>query len=345
MRINRNLFLGVLVIGLLSFLSSQSRLDKLPECDKDNCGKVVGRIIDAETGENVEIEFYIAFCDCDIKDNLKIFNGDHIKYLITGDSNGKFSVKIPEGRYCLQFYPRTNRAKYAVDPTPSLNPKHTQMITVLKGRIATVRKLAMRGGSLKITLVDSNNDRINPLVLFNPRIDIQAKLSSEKISPALFGVEDESDPNGLNDGEIIINNLFPGQYDLSIEFENMGYGSQRFKNIEIERNKTKEINATININDKTGIEGRIVDQYNNPLRNIYINAKYVNDEELPFFSDFGDIYTDISGRYKIIGLKEQIYNLYIYGEINGTEVEKKIEGIHIKNDTILKRDIVIEISN
>lgn len=343
MRVNL-IFFSILFIGVSSFLTSQSNVDRLPDCQYENCGKVVGYLIDAETKERIKEDFYVSFCDCYIKDRLKIFNVENVIYTITV-KNGNFSVKIPEGQYCLQFFPRDHGSKYCFDPTPSLNPIKAQFIKVKKGQIATIRKLMKPGGSLKITLVDVNNNRINPVQLFNENINIKAKLASEKVSPAIWGFGEESDELLLNDGEIIINNLFPEKYTLNIEFENMGYGSQKTENIEIERNKTKEINIKIDINDKTGIEGKILDKNNIPLKDIYLIIKPSMEKKEIFFSEFADITSNNNGNYKIIGLKEMKYDLFVYGNINGVEIKKNFYGINIKKDIIMKKDIIIDIAN
>lgn len=333
----------ILTLLISYFLGAQSRLWKLPDCDYFNCGKVIGRIIDSETKQNIKERFYIAFCDCYITDKSKIFEGEYITYLIDSDSKGNFEVNIPVGKYCLQFYPIETDSKYCADPTPSLNPQYTQMIDVKRGKIATIEKLAKPGGHLKIVLVDiNNNNSINPIKLFGENVDIHVKLSSERVSPAIEWGGSQTDKLGLNDGETILN-LPPEKYQLNVEFWQMGYGSQRFGNIEIERNKTKEIRIILDLNDRTGIEGKVTDQNGKPLENIHVAVKSIKDKDLFFFSDFGDIYTDIKGIYKIVGLKEQIYNIYIYGKINGKEIEKTIEGIEIKSNVIRIKNIIINI--
>lgn len=338
--------LVICLVGLITatYIFSQSRLGDLPDCDDGNCGKLVGNIIDAETKDNVNENFYIAFTDCAIKDKQKIINGEHIFYFVRSDTNGKFSAMIPEGRYCLQFWPVNPGSNYCMDPVPALNDSYSQTVYVKRGKISTIQKLAKVGGHLKILLVDTNNNKINPIELLWKKFYINVKITSEKVSPNILRIGSQTDLLGLNDGEFIIKNLPPEFYNVNIEFENMGYGSQSSGGIEIIRNSITEVPITVDLNNQTGIEGKITDMDNNPLKGVHVTAKSANDKELLFISDFGDIYTDSEGRYRIIGLKEQKYDLFIYGKKDGVACERNRNGIEIKHGVILKMNFKLDFS-
>ena len=96
---------------------------------------------------------------------------------------------------------------------------------------------------------------------------------------------------------------------------------------------------------RTGIEGKIINQNKNPLHDIYILITPSKEEKEIFFSEFGNITSDSSGNYKIIGLKEKEYDLFVYGISNGVEIKKNVYGINIKKAIIIKKDIIINTSN
>ena len=340
----KGLTFGIMFFGIVAFLFSQKSINKPPDCEEVNCGKVVGTIIDAETGENVKEDFYIAFCECEKTNPESIVWGDSdfLKYIFTVDNNGKFSVNIPEGGYCLWFSPILNKgSKYAADPLPGFSPENSQEIIVSMARVTIIRKFVKPGGTLKITLTDAAGNKINPMEIFSQRFHISAKLFNDSIFfvPARAELSDE---NELNDGEMIIHSLPPGAYSLNVEFDEMGYGNQELENIIIERKKMAEVKVLVDLNNNTGIEGTITDQFNTPLKNFKITATCIDCKEQIFYENSGKIHTDINGKFKIIGLKEKLYKFDIYGEINDVSIERTIANIPIRNNMILKKDIVLE---
>lgn len=346
MRMIKGLTFGIMFFGIVAFLLSQKSINKPPDCKEVNCGKVVGTILDAETGENVKEEFCIAFCDCEKTNPESILWGDSdfFKYIFKVENNGKFSINIPEGKYCLCFYPKLFRdSKYASDTFPGFSSENTQEIIVSRAKVTTIRKFVKPCGTLKITLTDAEGNKINPMEIFTQRIRLKAKLFSDSIFliPARAALSDE---NELNDGEMIIHSLPPGAYNLNVEFDEMGYGNQEFENIIIERKKMTQLNVMVDLNSTTGIEGTITDRFNTPLKNFKITATCIDCKEQIFYENSGKIHTDINGKYKIIGLKEKPYKFDIYGEINGVSIERTMENIPIRNNIILKKDIVIDVS-
>jgi hypothetical protein len=346
MRIIRGLIFGIMFLSIVFFLFSQSFVRIVPDCEKAYCGKVVGTIIDAETGEEVKGDFWISFCQCEKIDPVSIFRtrNDYTKYAINIENGGKFSVNVPEGRYCLWFSPILNSSsKYAADPFPGFIPGENQEIIVSRAKVTTIRKFIKPGGSLKIVLVDAAGNKINPMEIFTQRFHISANLFSDSafFIPAQAELSDRSE---LDDGEMIVYSLPPGAYNMNVEFDTMGYGNQEFENIIIERKKMTEVKVLVDLNSTTGVEGKITDQFNNPLKDFYVDASCTDCEKQPFLGWSGNSQVDINGRYKIVGLKEKTYNFSINGRINNVYIKKKIENIQIKNNQILKKDIVIDVS-
>jgi predicted transport protein len=327
-----------LVFSIFSF--ADWKLGKKPDCSKGNCGKVIGWIVDSETNEPVKENFFVAFCDCRIKTGFDPFLDDYIQFLIKSDRKGYFSFMLPEGKYCLQFWPESYGSKYSFDPEPVYKNENLQVIKVKRSQITNVKKIAKYGGKLKIILVDTNNNPLNPLEIFHDKINTAVKLTSQKVSPTIFAMPDLSDEQELNDGETVIHRLHPDKYDVYIEFENMGYGTQKIPDVEIERKKTSEIRVTIDKNNQTGIEGWIKDVNNIPLPNIEVSV--ISYAKLPYIIDGGSTITDSDGYYKIINLKEQKYQLEIYGVVGDTKINKKFDNIIIRNNVLLKKDIVLD---
>ena len=342
------LIFGFIFFGTVGFLFSQSFVRISPDCEKAYCGKVVGTIIDAETGEEVKGDFWISFCECEKKDPVSIFWGggssDYANYAIIIENGGKFSVNIPEGRYCLWFSPILNKgSKYAADPLPGFSPENSQEIIVSRAKVTTIRKFVKPGGTLKITLTDAAGNKINPMEIFTQRFHIRVNVFSD--SAFFIPAQAElSDRDELDDGEMIVYSLPPGAYNMNVEFDKLGYGNQEFENIIIERKKMTEVKVLVDLNSTTGVEGKITDQFNNPLKDFYVTATCNDCEKQLFFSRSACNKTDINGRYKIIGLKEKLYSIDIEGEFNGVSIEKAIENIPIRNQHILKKDFVIDFS-
>jgi hypothetical protein len=347
MRIIKGLIFGIMFFGILVFLFSQSFVRIAPDCEKAYCGKVVGTIIDAETGKEVKGDFWISFCECEKKDPVSIVwsgGSGYFKYGIIIENGGKFSVNVPEGRYCLWFSPILNSSsKYAADPYPGFIPGENQEIIVSRAKVTTIRKFIKPGGTLKLTLVDAAGNKINPMEIFTQRFHISANLFSDSafFIPAQAELSDRSE---LDDGEMIVYSLPPGAYNMNVEFDTMGYGNQEFENIIIERKKMTEVKVLVDLNSTTGVEGKITDQFNNPLKDFYVTVTCTDCVKQLFFSWSACNKTDIYGNYKIIGLKEKLYSIDIEGDFNGVSIKKTIENIPIKNNSILKKDIVIDFS-
>jgi len=309
------------------------------DCKGDHCGRVVGWIYDDVTKKQVKTEFILIFWDIHKTDMSETLNGNP-KNVASIVYNGKFSLNVPEGDYYLQFAPREMDNNYSFDPIPLLNPENAQEIHVRRQQVTIVKKYIKPGGKLRIILVDKNNNKIQPAQIFN-EFKILTYLSSDRVSPhfiAGFWTEDD-----LNDGELFNQSLFPETYRLFIEFEGLGYGTQWIDNVKIERNQITEVRVLFNLSDNTGIEGRVVDQNGNPLKNVHVSA--YSHEEFKFVTNGADIYSDENGYYKIIGLKENKYDLKIYIKINGKSIKKNIDNIGIHQNILLKKIITININD
>ncbi len=327
----------VLLIAFVNLKVSAEWIYQVPDCKKNNCGKIIGQIYDSQTQEKVNEEFFVYFLDCLEIDEMT--GGLKVHFCFKTENNGEIFGMIPEDKYFIVFKPCSLDSNYSFDPFPNLNPDSAQSIVVNRDKIAWIKKFAKTGGTLKISLVDSNNLRIDPRVLNKQEYSIKAFLSSSMVNRLIFAESNSSDHNELNDGEMVVRCLPPALYDLYVTFEELGYGYKKIVGINIEQNKISEVNVVFDKNDRTGIYGRILDKVNKPLSNVNVLMELI-DNQIPFIRYAGNVSTDENGYYKINGLKEGIYNLKIFGEFNGTLLEKSIQDIIVINDVMLKKDIV-----
>ncbi|MDQ1354749.1 MAG: Carboxypeptidase regulatory-like domain [Acidobacteriota bacterium] len=295
------IFLIVLTIGIIS----ANRLMAIPqeedEWKNDDFGRVIGQIIDADTGEPVNEHFWIQLFPFEKSD--KVVRGATFK-------NGSFSIKAKPGRYAPSCSPYA-KSEYSDDPDPIKIPEVRQEIKVEKGQITKVFKKAYRAGKLKIVIVDINGARIIPKNLFSDA-DIQESLDRtfadgniEKYLTPLSAAY-----NGyLEDGERTIGQLYPATYTLEIDFRftYLGYGSRRFENISIEKNKTTEIKVVLDLTDQTGVYGKVVDMSGNPVEDVHVRVLKVERSNINM--GYAETYTDSNGNYKLIGISEGPYDL------------------------------------
>jgi hypothetical protein len=310
-------------------------------CDSGNCGKVEGQIYDAETQKPINEAFDVLFYQNNT-DQIKMHERSFYQlYFFPTDQNGCFSFDIPQGEYFIRFIPKNFSSKYCFDPVPVLNPGSRQAIKVIKNKITYFKKMTRLGGIIHITLVDRNNNKILPNTLFNSKDFMHLFLSSKNVEWDFSGEGSLGDD--LVDGEITVNRLFPEVYDININFDNVGFGNQRARNILVEPGKTTEVKILVDIDDKTGISGKITDENGNPLvgAEVYINSI---DTIVYLESDEGEIYTDKSGNYKIIGMKPNKYQIQVY--YRKDEIERCYKGeIEIRNGLLAQKNIVLNESS
>jgi hypothetical protein len=306
-------------------------------CDSGNCGKVEGQVYDAVTQKPINEAFNVLFYQNNT-DQVKMLERNFYElYFFPTDQNGCFSFDIPQGEYFIRFIPKSFSSKYCFDPVPVLNPANRQEIKVIKNKITYFKKKARIGGVIHITLVDKNNNKILPNALFNSEGFMHLFLSSQNVEWNFNGEGSLGDD--LIDGEITVNRLFPEVYDISIEFSNVGFGNQRVQNVLIEPEKTVEVTILVDMDDKTGISGKITDENGNPLEGagVYINSV---DRIVYLESDNGGVKTDISGNYRIIGMKPNKYRIQVY--YRHDEIERCYKGeIEIRNGLMAQKNIVL----
>ena len=176
--------------------------------DEDEYGKLVGCVMDPYTGLPVFEVFDIEFYKCDTFELM----GSFLKEAKT-DNMGRFSIKLRPYKYCLHFSPESKESKYCIEPSHFKNDQYCFPVVIEKGKVTRFIKKAIRGGSLKINLKDINGIRITKdLFPAVTGISILLKNRNFLIPPSSRTLTDDN----LDDGEMIINRLFPDKFKIEI---------------------------------------------------------------------------------------------------------------------------------
>lgn len=301
------------------------------EWGKDDYGKIIGQIVDAETGEPVKEKFFIG-----------CYPNSSVSFLLSlpefstySDENGffSFSEKVKTGLYILHCYPNSKDSGYSIDPDP-INFKETfQEIKVERGKITQVFKKVYLAGKMKIIIVNSDGSKINPKDYFsyiNIGVDIHRVLPNGDVNKSIL-LTSGSYLGNLDEGEYTQTHLFPGIYNIEVDFNGMGYGNKRVENIVIDKNMTTDVGVVLDMNDQTGVFGKVVDQNGNPISDLEVSVSELDQSKK--FKIYADVDTDSNGIYKIFGLEEGIYEI-IFFRINPNFFSKN--KINIKNNFMIE---------
>ena len=297
--------------------------------DKDVHGKFVCQIVDPETGEPIKEPFEIAFYDS--KDDR--YPSNRFRTVET-DENGRLVLELPPYPFYLQFYPSSVSSKYCISPYPFYIKEADRMVAQVEtGKITYIRKKAELGGTIKIYTADINNTRFNPEEKFNQKFQIATVISSANLYKGFPSVRDD-----LNNGELTVNRLHPGEYWVRVSFEGVGYRTIKKENILVEKGETAEVFINVDLNDNTGIEGVVTDANGIPIEDADITLG--NDDKSMGYGF--EAYTDKNGYYKLSGIPEGYYYLG-YGYTCKTRGKGTISFskgiIEVKKNVLLRLDI------
>ncbi len=335
-----------LVISLIGLICLQSVLKAqesiLDEQDKDNYGKVIGQIVDPETGEPVNEKFQV----CGFNWN----NTDPRYHLRTWcdsetDENGYLAIDLLPGTYGFLFTALEPNSKYS---RMAFHPFYEEMpeeykeifslpIRVEKGKITKFVKKAIVGGGIKVNLVDLEGKPVDPTIAFPGRsIKISGYFVNYNLSPG-----DSYFNFRMKNGELSKYGFFPdNSWEMRLEFLRIGYEKVQKKDIVIKPNDITQINVVIDPYDMTGVEGFILDGLGKPQENFRIS----------FFSKKKPIngyytcHTDSNGHYIMTGMPEGFYKIRIY---DGREYYFMYQNviIEIKKDILLHRNFNLSLSD
>ena len=323
------LFLGMLIHGF----SIEKADEKL---DKDNYGKVVGYIIDSETGEPARERlaiFVYSYSFNNFPSHLHTFYSDN---------NGKFSFELKPGNYCIYYGPNLEESIYSAEPLPDVieyitELKNLNYIEVMKGKITNVVKKAYRAGRLRIILVDENGNKINPKERFYNKISINTSISSRGVlNKQSFGAFMSSNSK-LNEGEVELRFLYPALYKIELSFPFIGHGDATFE-VEVVAGQTIEKKVVLDMSNGTGVEGVVSTPSGTPIQGASVGVGGGG------FYGRGSYITDSNGYYKIINIQTGRCRLEIsYEKTEGHFFYKYCE-VNIQNNVLLRKDIVLKIN-
>jgi hypothetical protein len=319
----------ICTVGLFtSLLSSEAGC----ACNNsDDCGKIVGQLIDAESNRIILKPFVVGI--------YRYYQGAENKYLhqecgIAETSTGHFSISLKSGKYYILAYPRSNDGNYSsMYFDPRFPQKEIQPITVERGKITKIQKKIKKCGELKITLKNANGAKINFRDFFKVG-EVNVALTIENIGYQLSMAMHEKE---LASGEMIIKYLMPNEYQLSYGFYHTGFGDTKTEKIKIESNKTTIYEIIINPIDNTGIQGHI--RTNTGVAIKIGEIELYKDIEGYGMEGFATAIPDENGYYKIFGVPEGNYSLRVECEYD----ELNFSNIIIKKDELLSKDIVVQV--
>ncbi len=278
--------------------------------DKDNYGEIVGKIVDGENGKPVTEVFIVYFFKCT--------NGPSRNFIsaILTDENGYFESELMADNYCVTFHPKSIKSKYAADPPPTSPLTKMQRISITKGQVTELLKKVKTGGKLLIRILTPIGTPVDPDNYFTDEASMTISINGSNIDVVRsVQVLSKKNDSSLNHGEYALYKIYPGKVDIDVSFGYVGYVNVKRDEVEIVRNKTTVVDIQVNKDDKTGVEGRVIDKKGETLDNWWISASGIVTATAT---------SDATGYYKIFGLKAGTYELSI----------TRIAGSIVYNDTI-----------
>ncbi len=291
-------------------------------------GKVVGWILDPETGKPATDKFRLRFYFLHPDDGKMT----KIVYEVDSDNNGHFIRKLFPGRYLVQIGPFTNR-KYCHEPTVKKFPDKAYKLEIKKDQITKMYKNAAIGGNLRVFLVGPDGHRLNVEEIFkDAKVTVSISNKETGMRPFIRMRDNPSEDKS----EFLFENFAPGKYTVKLNCIFSDIVNQKIDDIIIEKKETTEFRLVIDLN--TVLEGIVRDIHGVPVKSVHIEMRGNDDEGF-----YESTMTDVSGYYRFQGLNEGSYNVDFYIENDNIEFfggEIK-EIIVIKNETN-KRDIVFK---
>jgi hypothetical protein len=307
----------------------------LEEDDPDNYGMVIGQLIDVETGKPVKEVFKVEFNLAEYKDNPVMFRQN---FGPETDSNGRFMTKWEPGNYILYCYPVKPSDVYCYSPLPLYYQENAHEVRVERGKITRTVIKAYRGGKLRLMLVDPAG-RITRPNDYIEGIQINWRLVNYIGGFSALDTGTYHIVGSLRNGEWTFTSIYPGDFYLELDFGPLGYGSRRIDHIRVEKGQTVETKVLVDMNDTTGVEGRVFDQNGVALKDVEVEISERKKGNADSFRIRAAFSTDSNGYYKIIGLKEGYYGITYDAFLR---IETVFDTIYIKNGVILKKNIKVK---
>jgi hypothetical protein len=337
------------------------------ECKGENCGKVIGWLLDPKTMIPIENEkFDVLFLDCRESVQLETQGARYKKFKIAKvDKRGHFSMKIEEGEYCITVMPMDYsgydlaNTRYATEPYPGCNNNKFR-IRIKRGMITVVKKNLTYGGSIGLKFIDEESHKINLVKKYSFKIKDKEYAgivlfdSVYNCVHEVMNVYEKSDGNYIKK---IAKNIYPGKYKAIInlfisncmEKEDVEYAPIAIKEIVVESGKERVV--PVILDEKTGLIIKVVDEQNNPIRYADVNVK---DKKGKLGKSINVDYkvssvkcrTNNNGECKILNLKNWIdYEINVsYDERDKRYKSRVIKGVRVKKGHIKTLKIQLEVT-
>ncbi len=309
MKIKSVLLTVVLVMVLL--WAAPLPVNAQEEENKDNYGKVIGQLVDADTGKIIQEEFIIEFFDASHK--TWALRGDQIMGTKTY-KDGRFKFPCPPGEYTIVCYPAPENlsSQYTWGPDPFLFPETLQRFKVIKNKVTHVVKKVYPAGKIETIPVAPDGNRLDLATIWpKPNVNQEIFYDVAMKKDRAEYICDATPIKQTKPGESFYLNLYPGKYNIAFYFStgSIGYGSKLIESIFVEKNNTTKVFIEIDMNDGTGLEGRIFDLQGNPHKGAKVSVE--SDEERKGFKLEAYAIADENGYYKIVGLEEGYYRVIV----------------------------------
>ncbi len=314
----RVVFAILIIVMLLGSVTVWCQVE--PE---EGYGKVIGYVVDSDTGEPCKERFHVYFYFLDktqTKAGIEKF---------TTDQNGYIEKKLKPDLYYPQVSPVSENSEYCGTPHPTkLRKEGRRTIKVEKGQITFFQLKAVVGGRLTFYISDLNGVRFNPKEKFGKEFLITAQVSGNNSS-----METRYATDTLNDGELRFRSSYPGIYKAKVEFDGIGYSTIILENILIEKGKTTEKLIKIDLNDNTGVEGIITDANGSPMHGVEICFVREDEQDSKLYCTT----SEQNGHYSLSGMPPGEYTYSIDSPITifSEDVYSIAKGVALRLDVQL----------
>ncbi|MCP4153028.1 MAG: carboxypeptidase regulatory-like domain-containing protein, partial [bacterium] len=312
----------------------QSSLLMAQTVKNDDYGKVIGQLIDPETGKPVNEVFYVCIFNWNYRES-DYYRRKSCEYQT--DKNGTVTFNFHPGHYGILFGPDSLNSKYAPTPHPfrkSLPEEYREQVScsiiIERGKITRFVKKAILGGTIKVNLVDLEGNPVDFSTAFaGQKIDFRGEFNNRRINPA---------PNfRLKSGQLIQHRFFPDSaWELGLRLNGTGFGDIEIKDIVVRAGQVTEVNVPIDIADNTGVEGTIIDAQGHAAKNADMSFFPKDESQKGYYK----CYTDANGHYRLIGIPEGFYRLKVFDGYEFYLYEQNVI-IEMKWGILLSKDITL----
>lgn len=298
---------------------------------KDEMGRLICQIIDPDTGKPVNERFVLELRQWNNWKNNDWSNN------IYSNSKGEIDVYYAPGEYVAVLAPYSSESKYAPYFFPfyeGLKREYRELCTLYikieKGKITKVFRHTIRGGGVRVKIIDQNGVPVDRKRL-GKDVKIEMKLVNQMDMELLYSnIKCETD-------ELVLRGIFPELYRISFEIMGVRCLSLELGCVLIKRNEVVDLVAKVQLEENTGIYGVLRDQRGNILSNAKVHL-------IPYeaIGCSYDIQTDEWGRFGISTMRPGLYMVLVNININRRNVgSDKAEMIKIEKGIVKHNDIVV----